>query len=325
MTDQSVSVSEKQTNIKYAAGRPLKMRTIYWKNRYLVLMLIPVLIHVLIFNYIPLYGIIMAFKDNNFIIAEGIWKSPWVGLANFERIFSGTSDFWRVLRNTLTISLLRLVFVFPAGLIVALLLNEIRNMKFKRTVQNITYLPHFLSWVIIGSMLVEFLSPSRGLINELIKLSGAPPIYFLADKNWFVPILLLTDIWQSAGWGSIVYLAAISGIDPEMYESSIIDGAGRFRRMLSITLPSISNVVAILFVLAAGSILSAGFDQIFNLYNPSVYEVADILDTYVYRVGLVESNYSFSTAVGLFKNVIAFTLVFATNKLANRYGHIGLW
>jgi len=269
-----------------------------------------------------MYGITIAFKD--FSIIKGILGSPWVGFEHFEAMWN-SPEFTRVLRNTLVISGLKLVFVYTSGIVLALALNEIFHDKFKKFVQSVTYIPHFLSWVIIGSVMVELLSPSSGLVNKIIMLFGGDPIYFLAEEKWFVPILVLSDIWQSCGWGSIIYLAAIAGIDPQMYEAATIDGAGRFRKIWYITLPSIMNVIIIMMIFNIGYIMNSGFDQIFNLYNPRVYEVSDILDTYVYRVGLIQMNYSFSTAVGVFKSVIGLALVLAANKLANRFGQTGFW
>ena len=293
------------------------------KHRYLILFLVPVLVFVFIRFYIPMYGVIVAFKDYTF--SKGIWGSPWVGFANFQRLFSTVGNFARVIRNTLVISGLKLTFIFSGGIFLALILNELRNPRFKKVIQTISYMPHFLSWIIIGGILIQVLSPSRGIVNQAIVALGGQPIYFMTDKYWFLFILIGSDLWQSIGWGSIVYLAAISSIDPGLYESAYMDGAGRFRMMFSITLPSIMNVVVIMFLLALGNILDAGFDQIFNLYNPLVYEVADIIDTYAFRTGLQQGNFSVSTAVSLFKNVIGLVLVIGANKIANRFGQTGLW
>ncbi|NHN34121.1 ABC transporter permease [Paenibacillus agricola] len=292
------------------------------KFKYLFLFLLPAIVWYVVFYYIPMYGVTIAFKD--YSITKGILGSPWVGFEHFERMFD-SSDFSRVLRNTLIISALKLTFVYTSGIFLALALNEIFHEKFKKIVQSLTYLPHFLSWVIIGSIMVELLSPSSGLVNQIIKAFGGNPIYFLAEEKWFVPILILSDVWQSCGWGSIIYLAAIAGIDTQLYEAATMDGAGRLQKIVHITLPSIANVIIIMMIFNIGNIMNAGFDQIFNLYNPRVYEVSDILDTYVYRVGLVQMNYSFSTAVGLFKNVIGLILVLLANRLANRFGQTGLW
>ncbi|MBW7454934.1 ABC transporter permease [Paenibacillus sepulcri] len=291
------------------------------RTKVLLLFLLPAVVWYVIFYYIPMYGVTIAFKD--FSVMKGIIGSPWIGFTHFERMFD-SPDFSRVLRNTLIISFLKLIFVYTSGLVLALLLNEVFHGRFKKIIQSITYLPHFLSWVIIGSIMVELLSPS-GLVNEIIVLLGGKPIFFLASGKWFVPTLIASDVWQSVGWGSIIYLAAIAGVDQQIYEAATIDGAGRFKRMWHVTLPSIANVIVIMMIFNVGNIMNAGFDQIFNLYNPAVYAVGDILDTYVYRVGLVQMNYSFSAAVGLFKNVIALGLVLLVNRLARKYGEAGLW
>ena len=251
--------------------------------------------------------------------------SPWVGLDHFVRLFNGTTDFGRVFRNTLLISLYRLFWGFPAPIILALLLNEVRQRQFKRTVQTISYLPHFLSWVVLGGVIRSILSPSTGVINLIITGLGGERIHFLADINWFVTVLITTGVWQQVGWGSIIFLAAIAGVDPQLHESAIVDGAGKIRQAWSITIPSIIPVIIIMFILRVGDILDAGFDQIFLLYNPAVYEVADIIDTYVYRLGLVELQYSFAAAVGLFKNVIGLILVVIVNRAAKIFGEYGLW
>jgi putative aldouronate transport system permease protein len=292
------------------------------KNKYMYLFLLPAFLWFFVFYYIPIYGITIAFKD--YSLTKGILGSSWVGFENFERMFK-SPEFTRVLRNTIVIAFLKLIFVYTSGIFLALALNELLHDKFKKIIQSITYLPHFLSWVIIGSIMVELLSPSSGLVNYIIMAFGGKSIYFLAETEWFVPILILSDVWQSVGWGSIIYLAAIAGVDPQMYEAATVDGAGRFKKIWHVTLPSISSVIIIMMIFNIGNMMNAGFDQIFNLYNPAVYEVADIIDTYVYRVGLVQMNFSFSTAVGLFKNAIGLILVLIVNRLANRFGQTGLW
>jgi putative aldouronate transport system permease protein len=295
----------------------------YWKHRYLLLMLLPTLIYFFIFNYIPMYGVTLAFKDYQF--SKGILGSPWVGLEHFNELFAPNSVFWRVLRNTIVISGLKLMFVFTSGIAMALMINELRKGVLKSIISNLSFLPYFLSWVIIASIMLEMLSPSRGIVNAVIQWAGGNPIYFFGEPSWFIPMVIASDMWQSAGWNSIIFLAAIAGIDPQQYEAAVMDGASRFKQMIHITLPSIMNVIVIMGLLNIGNILNAGFDQIFNMYNFRVYEVADIIDTYAYRVGLVEGSYSFSTAVSLFKNVIGLMLVIGANKLANRFGHKGIW
>ena len=295
----------------------------YYRHRYLFALLAAALIWTIVFRYGPMYGVIIAFKK--YRLFDGIWGSEWVGLHYFIRLFNGTTDFGRVFRNTLLISLYRLLWGFPAPIILALLLNEVHQRHFKRTVQTISYLPHFLSWVVLGGVIRTILSPSTGVINSIIAGLGGQSIYFLADVDWFVTVLITTGVWQQVGWGSIIFLAAIAGVDPQLHESAIIDGAGKLRRAWSITVPSIMPVIMILFILRVGDILEAGFDQIFNLYNPAVYEVSDIIDTYVYRVGLEELNFSLSAATGLFKNVIGLILVVIVNRIAKMFGEYGVW
>jgi putative aldouronate transport system permease protein len=294
----------------------------YWKHRYLFLLFVPAIIYYGIFCYAPLYGVQIAFK--NFIFRLGIMKSPWVGLVNFQQLFS-MGSFREVFRNTVIISGLKMIFGFPAPVILAILLNEIHIARFKKAVQTISYLPHFVSWVILGGLFIQFLSPSTGPVNIVLQNIGLKPIYFLADKVWFRPVLVVTSIWKGVGWGSIIYLASLAGIDPQLYEAAEIDGAGRFRKMISITLPSLVPVITIMLIFSAGNLVKDDFDQIFNMYNASVYSVADVLSTYTYRVGLIDMRYSFSTAVGLFTNVISFVLIVMTNSIAKRINEYGLW
>jgi len=300
----------------------VKILAKYWKHRYLFALFLPAILYYGIFCYAPLYGIQIAFK--NFIFRLGIMKSPWVGFENFAMLFE-MGSFRQVFRNTVIISFLKLIFGFPAPIIFALLLNEMRALRYKKAVQTISYLPHFVSWVILGGIFMQFLSPSTGPINVILKSLDLKPIYFLADRNWFRPVLVLTSIWKGVGWGSIIYLASLSGIDPGLYEAAEIDGAGRLRKMISITLPSMIPVITIMFIFSIGGIVRDDFDQIFNLYNPAVYSVGDVLGTYTYRVGLVEMKYSFSTAVGLFTNIISFVLIVMTNTITKRLNEYGLW
>ena len=295
-----------------------------WKNRWYYLFLLPAMVAVFLFSYKPIYGIVIAFKD--YKTRRGIWGSEWVGLDNFRRMFS-YPNFDQLMYNTLYISLLKLIFGMFFTLALALLFNELRSRRFKRVVQSVSYLPHFISWVILGGLIRELFSPTRGVINEIVKAFGGTPIYFLANPNYFVFVLIVTYLWQSVGWGTIIYLAAISAIDQEQYESAIIDGADRFQRMLYITVPSIMPTVTTLLVLNLGSVLNAGFDQIFNLYNSQVMSVADILDTYVYRIGLLKFDYSYSAAIGLFKNAVGILLVLGSNLAIKRMtkGEYKIW
>ena len=269
-----------------------------------------------------MYGVIIAFKDYNF--AKGIIGSSWIGFENFERMFHSES-FVQVFTNTLLISLYKLITGFPAPIIFALLLNELWNRKFKKVVQTISYLPYFLSWVVLGGMFMQLLSPSSGPINAVLKSMGIQPIFFLADVKWFRSVLVVTSLWKGVGWGSIIYLAALTGIDPELYEAAIMDGAGKWKQVLHITIPSLIPVMTIMFIFAVGGVINDDFDQIFNLYNEAVYSVGDVISTYNYRVGLISNEYGYSTAVGLFKNIIAIVLLAAANYITKRFSEYGIW
>lgn len=294
----------------------------YIDSRYLLVLMLPEILYFFIFKYIPMYGLVIAFKDYNFF--DGILKSPWAGFAVFKELFA-TGSFWEVFRNTIIISGLQFIFGFPAPIIFALLLNEILEIKPKKVFQTVSYLPHFVSWVILGGIFMQFLSPSIGPINILIQRLGGKPIYFLADPKWFRSVLVVTEVWKSLGWGSVVYLAALSSIDPELYEAANIDGAGRWMKMRFITLPSLYPVITVMLILATGKLVNDNFDQIFNLYNPAVYSVADVMGTYIYRRGLSNMEYSLATAVGLFKNAISFALVLGANAMAKRINDNGIW
>ena len=293
-------------------------RTRARKLSYCYVLLLPTLVYFIVFHYVPMYGIIIAFKD--FSIQKGILGSSWAGLKNFNRLFESTI-FYTVLRNTVVISVYRLLLGFPAPIIFALGINEIAQRKLKSLVQTISYLPHFISWVVMAGIIMELLSPTRGAVNYLITLLGGEPVVFLSEPRYFRSILVITGIWKEIGWGSIIYLAAIAGIPSEQYESAYIDGASHLGVIRHIILPSILPVVSIMFILQLGNVLNAGFDQVFNLYNPTVYEVGDIIDTYTYRVGLGnDMQYSYSTAVNFFKNLVGFILVVATNLLVRNIG-----
>lgn len=291
-------------------------------NRWLYVLLIPGTAFLILFRYVPMYGVVIAFKD--FSVVRGIWRSPWVGLANFVYLFT-SSGFYEIFRNSVLISLYRLLFAFPVPILMAILLSEMRSVVFKKTVQTIIYLPHFISWVVIAAMVFNFLSPSTGLVNKVVVALGGKPRAFLQDPRAFRSIIVLSDIWKESGWGTIIYLAAILGIDPELYEAAVIDGANRFQRILRITLPGIVNTIIVILILRMGSILRNGFEQIFLLYSPLVYEVADVFETYTYRVGIREGRFSFATAVGLFQSVIGLVLIVAANTLARKYGESSLW
>ena len=264
----------------------------------------------------------IAFK--NFKLADGFWGSDWAGLKHFIKLFN-SSAFWEVFRNSIEISFLRIVFGFPAPILLAILLNEVVSTKFKRIIQTLSYLPHFLSWVVMAGIFIQILSPSTGIINRFLNAFGIDSIYFMGDPNWFRFTLIATGIWSGVGWGSIIYIASITAIDPQLYEAAVVDGANRFQRMMKITLPSLAPVITITLILNTGNIINAGFDQIFNMYNDAVMKVSDIIDTYVYRKGLVGMEFSYSSAIGLFKNVISVLMIMVTNMIAKRINEYGIW
>lgn len=281
------------------------------------LMMLPAVLFLLVFSYLPMAGIVMAFQK--FVPAKGLFGSKWVGLANFEFIFS-IPDFWQVTRNTVTIAVSKIILSLFFPVCVALLLNEVRSSRFKRAVQTIIYIPHFISWVILGSVFTNLLS-SEGLVNQLLKHLGVnESIMFLGSNRYFQPILVITDTWKGFGYGTIVYLAALTGIDPQLYESAVVDGANRLQQLRHVTLPGIRSTVVLMATLSLANVLNAGFDQVFNLYNPLVYETGDIIDTYVYRMGLINRQFSLASAVGLVKSAVSFVLIVISYALANRFG-----
>lgn len=288
----------------------------------LCIMIAPLILYFLIFHYVPMIGLIIAFK--NYVMSDGIFGSEWVGLANFQRLFD-SPDFPKAIRNTLTISILRLFFGFAAPILLALLLNELRLVLYKRVIQTVSYLPHFFSWVILGGIFIMMLS-GNGPINHIVKLIKGSAIPFLSEDYWFITILVVTGIWQSVGWGAIIYLAALSGINPDMYEAAMVDGAGRWKQVWHITIPSLAPTIITLFILSLGGILTAGFDQIYNLYNPMVYDVSDIIDTYVLR-RMMDMDLGLATAAGMFKSVVGLILIVGANAIAKKIsgGEQGVW
>ena len=287
----------------------------YSAYKYFYLMLIPVIIYYIIFHYGPMYGIIIAFKDFSF--HKGIWGSDWIGLANFKQMLSDPY-FPNAFKNTVIISMLNLIFGFPAPIILALMLNEIGHLRFKKVVQTITYMPHFLSWVILAGVLKEFLSPSRGPVNIILMEMGMKPIFFLAEPLLFKPMLIATNIWKEVGFASIIYLAAIAGINSELYEAADVDGISRIKKMFYITIPSIAPAIVVMLILRAGSLISDDFEQVFNLINAKTMKVGDVISTYTYQMGLFNMQYSFGAAVGLFKNVVSLILVLTANYMASK-------
>ena len=297
------------------------------KHRNLLLMLMPAFMTFLVFRYFAMFGVTLAFVDFRAKIGSrfltNIINSPYVGLKHFSSFFSSLVGV-QVLRNTILISLYKILFGFPAPILLAILLNELRNRRFKRIIQTITYLPHFISWVVLGGMFRMLLSPDFGVLVPVFRALKHPVINFLGDSSYFRSLLVVSDIWVGVGWGSIIYLAALTSIDPQLYEAAVIDGANRFQRVWRITLPCLFPTIAIMLILRTGTLMNAGFDQVFNLYNSAVRSVSEILDTYVYQKGIIESKFSFSTAIGLFKSVIGLAMVLTTNKIAKAMGQEGI-
>jgi putative aldouronate transport system permease protein len=291
----------------------------YWD---LYLIMVPGILYFIVFKYLPMTGIIIAFQD--YSVFAGISGSDWVGIKHFKAMFFDP-EFYNIFRNTLLISLYKLFWGFPGPIILAILLNEVRLMFFKKTVQTLAYLPHFLSWVVLGGILFNGLSPATGVVNGILAFLGVEPIFFLADPNWFRSVLVVSDIWKEVGWGAIIYMAALAGVDQQLYEAAVMDGANKWKQIWHITLPSLASTIIILLVLRLGHVMDVGFEQIFVLYNPLVYSVGDVIETYVYRVGITQADFSFSTAVGLFKSLVGLIMVVMANKLANRMGQNGVW
>lgn len=299
------------------------MKKLY-ESRYLLILIAPALIYYILFEYGPMFGLVVAFKD--YQVFKGIWGSEWVGLKYFKILLLENPDFWPLVKNTFSLGLYSLIFGFPSSILLALLLNEINNGKFKKVVQTVSYLPHFISNVIVASMVLSFLSPDGGMINAFLEKSfGIEPIYFMSKSELFIPVYVLSGIWQGIGWGSIIYLAAISGIDPNQYEAASLDGAGRWMKMWHITLPGIVPITIVLLILNIGGLFSTGFEKVLLLYNPLTYETADIFSTYTYRVGLQQGNFSYATAVGMFNGVVSFILIVFANYFARRVRETSLW
>ena len=289
--------------------------------KYLYLIFLIPFIYYIVFQYWPMYGILISFQDYN--VVKGISGSPWVGFKHFEK-FLFDDYFWTLVRNTLLINIYNLLWGFPAPIILAILLNELRSERFKKVIQNISYLPHFISTVVVCGMLVNFLS-SDGLVNQIVKFFGVESIQFLMYPQYFRTIYVASGIWQSVGWNSIIYLAALTGIDAEMFEAALIDGANRWHRIRYITLPSIAPTISIMLILNLGRLMNLGHEKILLLYNGSTYETADVISTYVYRRGLLGNDFSYATAVNLFQAVVGVILVSASNQISKKVGETSLW
>lgn len=288
----------------------------------LYLLLIPVMLYYIVYQYLPMGGLVMSFQ--NYIPALGFFDSQWVGFDNFIRFFESYS-FWRVLINTIEISVLQLIFGFPFPVILALLLNEVRNKYFKRTVQTITYAPHFISTVVLVGMMTLVLSPSTGIVNKLIESLGGESINFMTEPGWFKPLYVISDIWQNAGWGAIIYVAALSSVDPQLHESAVIDGANRWQRIWHINLPGILPTIIIMLIMQTGRVMNIGFEKVFLMQTDPNLVASDVISTFVYRNGLIQGQLSFAAAVGMFNSVINFLLVFVVNKISNKLSDISLW
>ncbi len=311
------------------ASRPASQKSYFQRlkkcissNKSLYVMILPVLLFYFVFSYMPMYGVIIAFK--NFQPGLGIWGSEWVGFQNFIDFFQG-AYFTRIVSNTLIISFSTILFGFPAPILLALLLNEVRSKKFKRVVQTVTYMPHFISLVVVCGIILQFTN-STGVITTLLhNLFGMPMQNMMNYPEYFVPIYVISDIWQGVGWGSIVYLSAITSINSELYEAAAIDGAGRFRKVWSVTLPGIMPTIMIMLILRMGNVMSVGFEKIILLYNPAIYSTADVISSYTYRKGLLDFSWSYSTAVGLFNSVINCAFLLASNWLSRKLNDTSLW
>ncbi|MBT9779927.1 ABC transporter permease subunit [Clostridium sp. MCC353] len=293
------------------------------RSRSLYLLMLPGLVLLIIYRYVPMLGLSIAFK--NFSFSKGIWDSEWVGLKNFEFLFFRHPNFFQLVYNTLIINIYKLLFYFPIPIILAIFLNELKNLKLKKWIQTTIYLPHFVSWVVFGSIVIQFLMPSTGIVNAGIKLLGMDPVFFLAEPKYFRAIVVITEIIKSAGWGTILYLAALVSINPELYEAAAMDGASRWQKMRFISIPGISGTIVVLLLLEIGKMMDVGFEQIYVLANSQVYSVGDVLSTYIYRIGIGQAQFSITTAIGLFQSAIGLVLIVSANSVCKRLFDKNLW
>ena len=317
-----------ETKMLQVNNKPVKrrerqvQRRIARKNLNLYLFLIPGILFIIIFRYMPMYGLITGFQDYN--IFTGILHSPWVGLKHFKTLFA-SPDFYKVLRNTLIISCGKILFTFPMSVLIAILLNEIGNHFCKKLFQTVLYLPHFLSWVIITGLVVTACSPSSGVINQMITSLGGKPVSFLMDNSWFRTVVIGSEAWKEIGYSAIVFIAAITGINPELYEAAKVDGAGKIKQIIHITLPGMISIILLMFILKLGGVLNANTEQILLMYNPTVYKTGDVLGTYIYRTGVSQMNYSYATAIGLFESLVGLALVLAGNYTSKKATGRSIW
>ena len=315
MANAKVSAEQRMKNRK-------NLRREIYRHRILYLFIFPCFVWLILFCYVPMGGIILAFKNYKFNM--GIYGSPWAGFKWFDQFIS-SPEFWITIKNTLRITLLKLLICFPAPVILALLLNEVKRARFKRVVQTVSYLPNFVSWVVVIMLLRTILTPYGGIINGIRKYFGLESVFFMGLKEAFLPLVVFSDLWKNIGWGSIVYLAAITSVDQELYEAASIDGAGHGQQVWHITIPGISQTIGIMFIMAVGGLLNAGYDQILLLKQPANNEISQVLDTYILETGIKYGHFEYATAIGVFKSVFSLILVMLTNYLAQKYAEVGLW
>ncbi len=311
LSDGSTITLKRMSNLQY-----------FKQHIWLYALLLPGLLYFILFKYVPMGGLVIAFKDYSPFL--GIWGSKWVGFDQFAKFFS-TPDFWRLLRNTLGISLLQLLLYFPAPIVLSLFLNEVRHSGYKRTVQTLVYVPHFVSWVIVASLTYQLFNVSDGIINQLLNITGIGSVDILSKSSTFWGLIVGQDIWRETGYGTIIFLAALAGVDQEMYEAARVDGAGRWRLMWHITLPAIRGTIIMMLILRVGGLLNTGYEQIFLMRNDLNIEMADVFDTYIYTRGIKQGQYSFSAAAGMFKSVVGMILVLGSNKVAKLFGESGIY
>ncbi|OUS76052.1 sugar ABC transporter permease [Paenibacillus sp. MY03] len=292
------------------------------RSKYLLILFLPALVYYIMFKYVPMFGILISFKDYNAF--KGVWESDWVGI-KYYKLFFESPDFLKLLRNTILLGVYKIIFGFPAPIILALLLNEVRIQVVKRVAQSISYLPHFISNVVVVSMMFLFLSPSNGIVNQLVEWFGYESINFMQDDHYFRSLYVLSGIWQHIGWETIIYLAALSAIDPQLYEAARVDGANRWHQLRHITVPGISSAIIILFILNIGQVLDIGFEKVLLMLNPSIYNTADVLSTYVYRTGIQAMNYSYGTAIDLFTSVVNLAFILSANWISRKVSNTSLW
>lgn len=316
-------VSTNVSRTKTSKTRRIKKLCIQiYRHKMLYLFILPCFIWLIIFSYVPMGGIVLAFKNYKFNL--GIYGSPWAGFKHFDAFIS-SPEFWITIRNTLRISVLKLVLCFPAPIILALLLNEVRQPQLKRVVQTVSYLPNFVSWVVVVSLMRTLFTPYGGLINDIRKAMGMNAVFIMGQKDAFLPLVVFSDMWKNIGWGSIVYLAAITAVDQQLYEAATIDGANHFQQVWHVTLPGIMQTIGIMFIMNVGNLLNAGYDQILLLQQPANNEISQVLDTYVIQTGIKYGKFEYATAIGLFKSVFSLVMVVSTNYIARKYAEVGLW